>query len=274
MRPLRLELEGFTTFRDGVAIDFGDAQYFAMVGPTGSGKSSIIDAITFALYGCVARLDQRSVLPVISQGSQECRVRLDFAIGDVGYTAVRVVRKTGPDRATTKEAVLQRGDEILAKDADTLTEEVERLLGLSFDQFNRCVVLPQGEFAKFMEDKPAARQDLLVRLLGLDVYERMAQRANQMAAGMDGELTIQRRRLEEDLAYATEEALQTVRSQLAELDALRGRIEDDEPQLQELRDVVRAARAEAESAQRSAIALKGIAVPDGVERLATAAAEA
>src|SRR5439155_5911730 len=119
---------------------------------------SLIDAMTFALYGSVARLGLQSVFPIISQGKQEARVRLDFAIGDDEYTAVRVVRKMGPDRASTKEARLERGAEVLAGDADGVTAEVERLLGLNFEQFTRCVVLPQGEFARFMHDKPAARQ--------------------------------------------------------------------------------------------------------------------
>ena len=55
MRPLRLGLEGFTSFRDPTTVDFVNADYFALVGPTGSGKSSLIDAIAFALYGSVPR---------------------------------------------------------------------------------------------------------------------------------------------------------------------------------------------------------------------------
>jgi exonuclease SbcC len=274
MRPLLLELSGFTAFREPETIEFGDAPYFALVGPTGSGKSTIIDAMVFALYGAVPRIGLGSVLPVISQGKQEARVRLDFSVGDRTYTAVRVVRKLGEDRATTKEARLEYGGETLAGDADGVTREVERLLGLKFEEFTRCVVLPQGDFARFMHDKPAARQDLLVRLLGLDVYERMAQRANQRASGIDGELAIQRRRLEEDLAFATDEALTDLRARLAKLEALRERIEEQEPELETLRETVKAARAEADAAARAADSLAAIRIPEGIEQLATAATDA
>ena len=59
MRPIRLEMEGFTSFRDHTVVDFEDADLFVLTGPTGAGKSSVIDAITFALYGSVSRLDDR-----------------------------------------------------------------------------------------------------------------------------------------------------------------------------------------------------------------------
>ena len=62
MRPLRLDLHGFTVFRDPTTIDFTDADFFALVGPTGSGKSTVLDAMCFALYGTVPRWsDRRSV---------------------------------------------------------------------------------------------------------------------------------------------------------------------------------------------------------------------
>ena len=69
MRPVRLEVEGFTVFRSATAVDFSGTDLFALVGPTGAGKTSIIDALTFALYGSVPRLDdRRAVAPVICRG--------------------------------------------------------------------------------------------------------------------------------------------------------------------------------------------------------------
>ena len=62
MRPIELVAEGFGPFRDRVTIDFTDADFFALVGPTGAGKSSVIDAICFALYGIVPRYDDRRLV--------------------------------------------------------------------------------------------------------------------------------------------------------------------------------------------------------------------
>jgi exonuclease SbcC len=183
MRPVRLEVEGFTAFRAPTSVDFDGADLFALVGPTGSGKTSVIDALTFALYGSVPRLDdRRAVAPVISQNLTEARVRLDFTVDGDTYTAARVVRATRAGGATTKEARLQRGDEVLAGTADEVTDTVTTLLGLGFEHFTTCVSLPQGQFARFLHDKPRSRQDLLVRLLDLGLYDRVASAARQRAA--------------------------------------------------------------------------------------------
>ncbi|HEX5366166.1 MAG TPA: SMC family ATPase, partial [Acidimicrobiales bacterium] len=174
MRPIRLHLDGFTVFRSPTVVDFAQTDLFALVGPTGAGKTSVIDALTFALYGSVPRLDdRRAVAPVISQNLTEARVRLDFTVAGEACTAVRVVRATRHGGATTREARLERGGRVVAGTADEVTSAVTDLLGLGFEHFTTCVSLPQGQFARFLHDKPRSRQDLLVRLLDLGLYDRV-----------------------------------------------------------------------------------------------------
>src|SRR5262249_19579282 len=156
MRPVRLVAEGFTAFRDRTEIDFTGADFFVLVGPTGSGKSSVLDAICFALYGSVPRYDDdRLVAPAITQGSNEALVSRTFDVDGDEYVATRVVRRTPRGGASTREARLERGGEVLAGDAREMNAAVAELIGLPFRHFTECVVLPQGEFAEFLHDKPS-----------------------------------------------------------------------------------------------------------------------
>jgi exonuclease SbcC len=266
MRPLRLEAEGFTVFRQPVVVDFADADLFALVGPTGAGKTSLIDAITFALYGSVPRLDdRRAVAPVVSQNLTEARVRLDFAVGDTTYTAVRVVRatKTG---ATTKEARLQKGDEVIAGNADEVGAAVVDLLGLTYEHFTTCVSLPQGQFARFLHDKPRDRQDLLVRLLDLGVYDKVASAARQRAVLAGNRVDVLGGQLER-LAAATTEAQAEAEQRVAALAALAGTMTAARPELDRLVERAQAARGEAGKRREHLARLQALRAPDGVAEL-------
>ncbi|CAN5774393.1 hypothetical protein BH23ACT2_BH23ACT2_14350 [soil metagenome] len=272
MRPTRLVVDGFTVFRTLTEVDFDGADLFALTGPTGSGKSSVVDAMVFALYGCVPRLDRRAVAPVISLGRTEARVILDFTVGGEAYTAARVVRRTKTG-ASTKEARLEQGGEVLAGTEKELTEAVESLLGLTIDHFTTCVVLPQGEFMRLLHAKPGERQDLLVSLLDLGLYERMARVANgrQHRARHDAELA---RALLDKVAFATPEALADAEERVAVLDRVQAEVDVTAPELDRLTTVDAEATRRADAAAAEVAMLYGIEVPGGLDDHAVALAHA
>jgi len=217
MRPVRLQLHGFSAYRSETTIDFGDHDLIVFTGPTGAGKSSIIDGIVFALYGSVARYDnEKLVAPIINALSSEARVRFDFSVGGTTYTAVRIVRRTA-NGASTKEARLECGDEVLASTAQELTAEVERILGLSFSQFTKTVVLPQGDFARFLTERPRTRQQLLRQLLGLDVFTAIGKAARRRSRRIAAEITTYERVLQ-DGTPVTKTQIATMQSHLDSLD--------------------------------------------------------
>ena len=105
MRPERLELAGFGAFLEPTVVDFDGVDLFALVGPTGAGKSTVLDAIAFALYGSVARYDNPAlVAPAVHARRGEARVRLDFSVAGVSYTAARVVKRTAKGASTRARA--------------------------------------------------------------------------------------------------------------------------------------------------------------------------
>ncbi|MGH9270676.1 MAG: AAA family ATPase, partial [Ilumatobacteraceae bacterium] len=274
MRPVRLELEGFGAFREPAAVDFTDIELVAFVGNTGAGKSTLIDAITFALYGSVSRYDDRKVVaPIINQTSTRARVRLDFELGDTPYTATRLVQRT-PKGATTKEARLERAGDVLSSDARGVTAEVTRLLGLDVDQFNRTVVLPQGRFADFLHDNPADRQATLRQLLGFDIYRRLAQSARQRAAVARNQVDALRPDLTEADAELTDERRQQLVARHSELVAARASFLASAETLAALDDELRSLDRDLAEVEAQLMRLAEVRAPDGLAELDQRAKEA
>ena len=268
MRPQRLVLKGFGPFRQYTEINFAGVELFALVGPTGSGKTTVLDGICFALYGSVPRHGRRDVAPVVTQGLNESVVALAFSVGEEHYEVARHVRKDSKKgTATTDEATLEKGGEVLATGADAVTSAVVTLLGLDFDQFTTCVLLPQGEFQRFLHDKPANRQNLLSALLDLGVYERIGQRASERRERAGGQLATIDQRLAAlgSMGERDEEAAAAI---AAALTKLLSEVEQIEPELVALRAAGTAAEAEVERIRNWHKLLGKLSPPENLDSIA------
>jgi DNA repair protein SbcC/Rad50 len=206
VRPLSLALEGFFAYRKPASIDLRTIDYFSLAGPTGSGKSSLIDAMVFALYGRVPRLGKNTIAPAISTGAERARVSFEFEVYGVEYTATRLLQRTKNGGATTKEARLESPGMETVSGAAEVTLAVVDLLRLTFEDFTRTVVLPQGDFARFLQAPPGERQSLLRGLLGLDIYGRVRESAREREERAKGEASTLHSRLA-DLELPEAEAM-------------------------------------------------------------------
>jgi exonuclease SbcC len=205
MRPLKLALEGFTCFRDKQELDLSELKLFAIAGPTGAGKSSLLDAMTFALYGRVPRLKGKPA-EMVSLGRDRLAVTFEFASGGRTFRLARTLRRARGADAQLDE-LLGSVERPLAGGVREVDAAIERILGLPYEAFTQAVVLPQGEFAHFLKSEPREQREILRELLRLQVYERMREHAANQAR----DLGIERRGLEarigQDYAGATPAAL-------------------------------------------------------------------
>ncbi len=290
MRPLRLDLHGFTVFREATTVDFTDADFFALVGPTGAGKSTILDAICFALYGTVPRWsDRRSVSNALAPSAAEARVRLVFEAAGARYAATRVVRRDGKGRIATTHAgleLLPRGFDLSTLDSG-LTELGEPLagtpaemeaavlaaVGLPYEQFTSCVLVPQGQFAEFLHAKPAARQQILVNLLGLSVYERVRDQATALAARADAQLEATGRLLG-DLSDADDAALGAATARVGAIVRLGEAVTAAVPELTTAQQEATAAGAALTGLDRELTLLRRVSAPADTARVAATLASA
>ncbi|MBS5022187.1 MAG: SMC family ATPase [Firmicutes bacterium] len=175
MKPVYLEFCGINSFSEKAQIDFRkllDGGLFGIFGDTGSGKSTILDCIHFALYG---KIERSSGTDSINYKCDKAYVVYDFEITCEGKRRVYRVQRERRRKNNVAKAWLYEydGEEKLQGVAEGVLEvdkRVEEIIGLGFDDFKKCIALPQGEFAGLVKAKPSERLQLVSRLFDLEKY--------------------------------------------------------------------------------------------------------
>ncbi|BDG07930.1 AAA family ATPase [Anaeromyxobacter paludicola] len=212
MRPLELEVTAFGPYRGRQVVDFallGGSDLFLIHGPTGAGKTSLFDAIVFALYGEVpgSRGAQPRLKSDLAPPEEAPRARFRFALGDEVYTVERTAAFTRParrghgevDQAPTASLRRERDGAVLATRAGAVTEQIEELLGFDAAQFTQVVLLPQGEFKRLLLADSREREDLLKKLFGTEDYEQVANLLERRAQALGQERAVLDTRWREQL---------------------------------------------------------------------------
>ena len=285
MRPLRLLLDGFGSYREPAEADFAGVDFFALVGPTGAGKSTVIDGLCFALYGTVPRWGRENLIAqALAPAANSCRVALVFEAAGRRYGVVRALTRDKKGLVHTKEARLEVLDpqvpasapladllaasiEPLAEGPDQVKAAVQDILGLTYEHFTQSVLLPQGRFSEFLHAKAADRQDLLVELLAFGVYNLIGQQARRRADLARERLrTAQAAR--QGLADVSAEAENLAAARVQALAELASAVQEKLSALRGLAEQAGQAAEQARAAAADAALLAAIRVPADVAGLA------
>ena len=178
MRPLTLRMSGLRSYRSEVTVDFGDPGLIAIVGDTGAGKSSILEALFFVLYGGCT-WDHRATVPLISDGASVMQVELVFLAEGRRWKVFRSASRTSAQSRNQLECL---DDPALRFDNDgPVTTEVKRLIGLDPDAFLRTVILPQGRFQMLLRATRTDRTAILKGIFRLDQLAKAREQADSAA---------------------------------------------------------------------------------------------
>jgi DNA repair protein SbcC/Rad50 len=241
MRPLTLRMSGLRSYRSEVTIDFGDPGLIAIVGDTGSGKSSILEALFFALYGGCT-WDHRAAVPLISDGASMLQAELIFVAEGRRW---RVFRSASRSAAQSRHELECLDEPALRFDNHgPVSYQIKRLVGLDQDGFLRTVILPQGRFQVLLQATRADRTAILKGIFRLD----------QLAAARE-QADLAARRLRPGLQNLRDERAALLPDPTAALADARERHDQARARLAELQDLsqkVTAAARQREEARRQA----------------------
>ena len=238
MIPVSLEFSGLNSYRDQQSIDFTQLMsqgLFGIFGVTGAGKSTVLDAMTLALFGQVNRAP-RQTQGIINAREKRCRVRFVFELSGRRYEAERVFERTKgePYSCTAKSCrLVEDGARVLADKNRVMDEEIVRLLNMDCRRFCQTVILPQGQFDQLLHMKPTERSHMLEELFHYQDYgEALVRRCREQLRQAETEVGNLDALLCQ-LGPCTPEDLERLRQ---ELDAARENVSLTEQRLQAAED--------------------------------------
>jgi exonuclease SbcC len=223
VRPIKLQIEGFTAYKSSNFIDFSEAQFLVLSGPNGAGKSSILDAIIFALFGNIPRMKGKQIKEFISQGKDKFQIIFQFLLNDKMYRVERAYPLKGTPSVRLQAQENGSWKTITDKVSET-NERIEGLLRLGYDAFIKSVILPQNLFDQFLKGDKEKRREVLTEILNLDLFEKISKLAGEKVSSF--KIQIQQK----------EEALLEMNQQVSpeSAGALQQKLEGDQKEKQEV----------------------------------------
>ena len=208
MRILRLEFQNLNSLSGKWEIDFTARDYladgiFAITGPTGAGKSTILDAISLALYGETPRLRviSKSSNEIMTRGCAKCYAKVVFEVGGHSYIAIWSQKRAhGKEDGRLQDVKRYLDDAVTGKNiTDKINDTkkaIEDKIGMNFEQFTRSMLLAQGEFARFLNANSNERANILEKITDVQIYTEISCEVHVRKREMQNRLNILKQGLE------------------------------------------------------------------------------
>ncbi|MBU6159180.1 MAG: AAA family ATPase [Bacteroidetes bacterium] len=182
MKILKLRFKNINSLAGEHEIDFEDSVFtnnglFAITGKTGAGKSSILDAISLALYGKTPRVEiTGSKNPVITKGEKDCYAEVSFEVSGKLWKASwkQELTRTGNLKPVSRQ-IADDQNLIVADQVRNCEKKIEEIIGLTFEQFTKVIMLAQGSFAAFLQANKNDKGELLEQITGTEIYGQISE---------------------------------------------------------------------------------------------------
>ena len=235
MRPLKLRLQAFGSYVEEQILDFekalGDAPFVLIHGSTGAGKSTILDAIVFALYGESSGNIRKSTTLRSSTAPPErvTEVEYVFALGRRRYRILRspAYERMSRGKMTTRTAKGQLyrlpdegedGEELLlASNVTEVSDRIGQLIGFDAEQFRQVVLLPQGQFQRFLLAEVKDRSAIMQRIFRTERYQRLEEALLQESIDLENAAKEEREHIDQMLRSENLNTSDELRARIAEL---------------------------------------------------------
>jgi len=236
MKILHIRFANLNSLAGGWAIDLTGPEYavdgiFAITGPTGAGKSTILDAVCLALYGRTPRLKQvsKSTNEIMTRHTGECWSEVEFSTSKGRYRchwSQHRARKSAvgdlqPPRHEIVDAATNRPLETKVK---LVAQKVVDVTGMTYEQFTRSILLAQGDFNTFLKAPPDERAPILEQITGTDIYSRISRKVHERRGEELAQFELLRKECD-GFTPLTEEQLANLNTQLADLSGKAGQIQ-------------------------------------------------